>query len=300
MRGTSSQGERFVRPHPQEFSALCLAFQQIATRTWTRIGNNHTTPISVREDGITALNLQDLYLLQLKEFTVFDFTPQVESSTTGADWEWWFMQPGKYFGAAVQAKALTTDQKYDIAYVPKNGYPQIRRLLDYSKNKGLAPMYCFYNWWRMPPARHWPCQSFVEHEDLWGCALADGFNVWKLHLRQKYSLADLNKYTMPWHCIACCPGHVDGGPRGPSTRALGIARVLRDQSPTDEPSGYAYEQDDYPEFPEPRIVEELPERITILRRYAESHERIGRDLILELFGETPPRKVILQGKPEKE
>ena len=289
-----------MRQHPQKYSALCIAFQHIAARTWHRIHNNHTCPISVREDGITALNLQDLYQLQLQEFTVIDFTPYVESNATGADWEWWFMQPGKYFGAAVQAKTLTTAQDYDIGYVPKNGYPQIRRLLDYSQSKGLTPMYCFYNWWRVPPARHWPCHSFVEQEDLWGCALADGFNVWKLHLRQKYSLADLNKYTMPWHCIVCCPGYVDGEPRGQSTRASGIARVLRHQSSTNEPSEPDHEQGNYQEFPEPKIVEELPERITILREYVESHEKIGRDLILKLFGETPPRQVILQGTPEKE
>jgi len=140
-----------VRGHLHQFSGLCIAFQHMATRTWHRVRNNHTTGITLREDGITALNLQDLYKLQSQEFTVFDSTPHVESSTTGADWEWWFIQSGKHIGAAVQAKILTTTQDYDIAYVPKNGYPQIRRLLDYSKSNGLTPMYCFYNRWHVPP-----------------------------------------------------------------------------------------------------------------------------------------------------
>jgi hypothetical protein len=289
-----------MRRHPHDFDALCIAFQHIAARTWHRICSNHTTSISLREDGITALNLQDLYHLQSQEFIVMDFSPHVESSTTGADWEWWFMQPGRHFGAAVQAKALTTDQDYDIPYVPRNGYPQIRRLLDYSKSRGLAPMYCFYNWWLMPPLRHWPCGSFVEQEDLWGCALADGLNVWRLHQHHKHSLADLHEYTMPWHCIVCCPGHVHGGPEGPGTRAGGIARVLRRQRPHGQTSKPPQNQDEYAEFPEPKIVEELPERISVIRRLAQAHETIGADLIHKLFGETPPRQVILQGTPDKE
>jgi hypothetical protein len=286
--------------YSRQASALCAAFQHMATRTWHRIYNNHNTPISIREDGITALNLQDLYNFQSQEFSVVDFSPHVESSTTGADWEWWFMQPGRYFGAAVQAKALTVSQSYDIAYVPTNGYPQIRRLLDYSINSGVAPMYCFYNWWQIPPTQHWPCGSFVEQEDLWGCALADGLQVWKLHRQNRHTLVDLHKYTMPWHCIVCCSGHVVGGPEGPSTRAFGISRVLRSQQPLDEHTGQADEPDVYAQFPEPQIVQELPERIAVLRRYVHSHETIGRDMILKLFGKTPPAKVVLIGNPEKE
>lgn len=286
--------------HSHNFSALCIAFQHIAVRTWHRIRRNHTTPISVREDGLTAINLQDLYHLRSQDFTVVDFSPHVESSTTGADWEWWFMQPGRHFGAAVQAKALTAAQDYDIPYVPKNGYPQIRRLLDYSKSKGLAPMYCFYNWWKEPPVRYWPCGSFVEQDDLWGCALADGLNVWRLHQHQQHSLADIHKYTMPWHCIVCCPGHVHGRPEGPGTRATGIARVLRRQRPYDETFESPQSKDEYAEFPEPTIVEELPERISVLHRFAQANERIAGDLIHELFGKTPPKHVIMQGTPQRE
>lgn len=289
-----------MRKYPQNYNALCIAFQHMATRTWHRIRNNHTTPISIREDGITALNLQDLYHLQSQDFTVIDFSPHVESTPTGADWEWWFMQPGLHFGAAVQAKALSKAQEYDIAYIPNNGYPQIRRLLDYSKANGLTPMYCFYNWWQIQPIKHWPCGSFVEQEDLWGCALADGYNVWKLHQRNKHALSDLHKYTMPWHCIVCCPGYVHGGPEGPSTRAFGIACVLRLQRPEEDRQEVPDKLDEYPEFSEPRIVEELPERISVLRQYAQSHEEIGPDMIFKLFGETPPKQVILQGTPDKE
>lgn len=290
-----------MRTRPHNFDALCIAFQYMATRTWHRIHNNHTTPIAIREDGITALNLQDLYQLRSREFTVFDFSPHVESWNTGADWEWWFMQPGKNFGAAVQAKTLSPAQDYAIAYRSgRSRYPQICRLRDYSKAKGLTPMYCFYNWWPVPPIKHWPCDSIIKQEDLWGCALADGHNVWRLHQQQRYSLKDLHPYTMPWHCIVCCPAHGLGSPVGPGTRAVGIAKFLRQQRPNGELPESSHDQDDYHEWPEPQLVKKLPERIKELLRFKQSHKRIESEMIFKFFGKTPPRWVILQGTPEKE
>ncbi len=285
---------------PRNFCNLCDAFQHMAKSAWCLVHRNHTTPISIREDGITALNLQGLYLLQSQDFTVFDFSPHVESSTTGADWEWWFMQPGRNFGAAVQAKALSRNQEYDISYIPKKGYPQIKRLLDYSKTNALTPMYCFYNWWPTPPFQHWPCQSISEQNDLWGCALADGYVIWKLYRSGRYSLSDVHRLTMPWHCIVCCPGHNYGGaPTGPGTRAAGIARVLRTREIEEIPIEQSQEKEEYSEFPQPEIVTELPERISALRTLVGSREGISSDMVFELFGEYPPQRVILQGNLEE-
>ena len=113
-------------------------------------------------------------------------------------------------------------------------------------------------------------------------------------------LAELHKYTMPWHCIVCCTGHVCGGPEGPGTRAFGISHVLRRKRSEEEPPEHSDKQDEYPQFSMPRIVEQLPERISILRQHALSHERIRPELIFKLFGETPPKQVILHGITEEE
>jgi len=131
----------------------------------------------------------------------------------------------------------------------------------------------------------------VEREDLWGCSLADGYNVWRLHQQHKHSLADLLKYTMTWHCIVCCPRHIYEKPECPGTRAAGIARVLRRQ----DISGSPNKRDKYADFPEPKTVEKLPERISVLRQIALSSDTIRPDLIFKLFGESPPKHVILQG-----
>lgn len=279
--------------------ALCIAFQNLATRTWYRMKNNHETPISIREDGITALNLQDLYHLQSQEFTVVDFSPHVESNITGADWEWWIMQPGNNFGMAVQAKSLSKKGTYDIPYVPQNGYPQIQRLLDYSLSNGLMPLYCFYNWWRFPPAHFWPCGSYVEKEDLWGCALADGLTIWKLHCQKKYTIQSIHTCTMPWHCIVCCSGHVGQKPVGPGTKAEGIAQVLRGHSRKVSPDNMNIKEDEYTNFPEPTFHEEIPKRISVLRRLVKAGEEIDAGVIREYFGKYPPKKVVLQGSPDQ-
>ena len=161
-------------------------------------------------------------------------------------------------------------------------------------------MYCFYNWWLIPPSEHWPCRSFPVQEDLFGCALADGFTIWKLHRQNKHSLSDIHKYTMPWHCIVCCPGYIHGGSSGAGTRAAGIARVLRNPGSEDDMPDQSQEADEYPEFPEPKLVPELPERISTLRRLVQSREKINADIIVKLFGEYPPKKVILHGAPDME
>jgi len=208
---------------------VCSTFQLRATRTWHRMKKNRTTSIYLREDGITAINLQELYKFNSDEFLVFDFTPHKENRITGADWEWWWLQGGESFGAAVQAKSLKPNNTYDIGATDNDGYPQIQRLLNYSFHYQVTPLYCFYNYWNATPNSllYWPCGSYPNRPELWGCALMDGWSAWNLHLLDRYALADILPLCMPWHCIACCPVINSTGQMGVASRACGIARSLR-------------------------------------------------------------------------
>ncbi|MBN1761720.1 MAG: hypothetical protein JW878_01395 [Methanomicrobia archaeon] len=298
----SYDGRKSMRTHARDFGELCSSFQSIAIRTWHRMHNNLTTPISLREDGITAMNLQDLYNLHSSQVLIVDFSPYIESHRTSADWEWWFLQPHNYFGAAVQAKCLKSDNSYEIGYVPLNGYPQIRRLLDYSQKNALTPLYCFYNWWGTPPVMgYWPCGSFSYQDDLWGCSLSDGIVVYQLYRQGKNGIGDIYPLTMPWHCIACCPeyhaGSLDRSGKGYATRGASVAEVMREMIrsvPDSDDSAENY----YPNFLWPRIVPELPERIQVVRRLALAREPISPDRVSEYFGKFPPRYVVLQGSDE--
>ena len=273
-----------------KYNPLCEEFQKISKRTWNIMHNNLTLPIAVREDGITALNLQDLIKIKSNKIRIFDFTPQIESSQTGADWEWWFIQPGYCFGTAVQAKRLSKKSVYDVGY--KKG-SQIKLLLNYCKSNNITPMYCFYSWWNRPPYKHWPCGSYLEHNYLWGCSLADGYAIWKLHLQKKHKLSDIHKYTMPWHCIACCPKHIDGGPIGTATRAAGISVALRDNILYELDSKEFPKDDEFPDYDLPQVRQSLPDRISALLELSE--EDLNYDFIRHYFGEYPPAHIVLQG-----
>ena len=96
----------------------CKTFQTLSAQTWQLMRNNFNTPISIREDAITSLNLQHIYNSLGGLVSVFEFSPYDESRISGADWEWWFIGQTGVFGAAVQAKRLHTNQKYDVGYIP--------------------------------------------------------------------------------------------------------------------------------------------------------------------------------------
>ncbi len=282
------------REHDPGHSGLCVAFHHLATRTWERMENNFKTPIRLREDGITSMNLQDLYYLQSTAFTFVDFTPFVESRVTGADWEWWFQQSGSAFGAAVQAKCLQKDGSYNIEYVPPGTKkPQIERLLRYCRDYGVYPMYCFYNWWQQNPVPgYWPCGSFGHQEDRWGCAIADGTVIWRLHRQGHHDVHSLHKSSLPWHCIVCCPSHYSAGAPGPGTRAAGILQFLQAQGPGVSIREEQSDEEREP-LPGPHTVEHVPERISALLETVQSGREISAEFVREFFGDAPPRRVVV-------
>jgi len=191
-------------------SKLCLAFQMISERTWHRMKNNKMSGIKIGEETITETNLQDLDLLKLPYFHVWDFSKYQESHETGADWEWWFVDNNFYYGMAVQAKKLNEDDHtYSIDYKPqKTQYFQIKRLLDYSKRMNLTPSYCFYSYWELLGSidSYWPCPSIGYKRELWGCSIAHGLTVYKLFKMGKKSITDIIPISQPLHCFTCCPG----------------------------------------------------------------------------------------------
>ena len=267
----------------------CTTFQQLSVRTWGRMQNNLNTPILLREDGITSLNLQDIYNNLKKDILVIDFSPQVESSTTGADWEWWFLSKSGAFGAAVQAKCLSSKNTYDVGYTPKkSGYPQIERLLDYSVANDITPMYCFYNWFSsIPTGVSWPCGSFPQKDDLWGCALTDAWTIYSYHLKSQYSANVYLSFSEPWHCLTCCqPSGAELG-----SRAFAVAKRLvnkgRTSSATDYPT--IYKQTD---IRSPIIHKSLPDRVSKLIQMGRN-ENI--DHAIGEMKENMPRRLVLMG-----
>jgi hypothetical protein len=263
------------------------------------VERNRSTPIHLREDGITAINLQELYRFNSDRFIVFDFTPHKESNVSGADWEWWWLQQGHSFGAAVQAKTLDSDHEYGIDKTDSDDYPQIQKLVDYSFHYQVNALYCFYNYWNVLPQdlMDWPCRSFNNKPELWGCALADIKSISELHKQGRYSLRDVLPCCMPWHCIACCPGLFSAAESGPATRACGIARFLRHNRNPQVDDEERLNRDRLVDLPEPDTADELPVRIDQLLDSVTDGDGITRELVNDLWREEPPpNQVVLQGE----
>ena len=71
-------------------------------------------------------------------------------ATSGADIEWWIeISPKRYIGLNIQAKKRYKDSieydKIDHKIGKRKPTPQIDRLIQYSKKRGMIPLYCFYN-----------------------------------------------------------------------------------------------------------------------------------------------------------
>lgn len=267
----------------------CSTFQNIAIRTWWRMHNNFNTSIRLREDGFTSLNLQDIYILLNKNITVFDFNAKEESNITGADWEWWFLDKSGFFGAAVQAKRLKSNNKYDVGYIPpSNKYPQIERLLDYSIKNSISPMYCFYNWFStIPVGTTWPCGSFPRQDDLLGCTLADAWTVYAHHKKREYSANVYLGFSEPWHCITCCrPVGADSATRASEVtkRLVSHGKKLLD---VDYPNTYKNA-----DIPTPKIHETLPDRVIKMIQMG-NKETIGQ--LTQDQRDNLPRRLLLLG-----
>lgn len=279
----------------------CLVFHWLAQRTWELCRRNRYYPITLREDAITALNLQELYSNKISSLLIFDFTPYQEAFNTGADWEWWFLQKGYYIGAAVQAKLLGRDLCYNIDYVSRStGQSQIQKLLDYCVTNGLTPQYCFYNYWEMTDnvINHWPCLCINQNLMLWGCALAHGVVIWKLHNYRKYHINDILPVCIPWHCIVCCNHYFydDSLPVGPGNRASGLMeRLRRFNKIVIEKYG---DENSYDKLNEITIHKEMPVRVKELIIRHRKGVPIDKEILSKYWGEIIPKKVILQGNLE--
>ncbi|MCW5318833.1 hypothetical protein GTQ43_35840 [Nostoc sp. KVJ3] len=294
-----NQGKRTLPHYMQNitapvFDSLCSTFQLQAARTWSLVKNNHNTSVHLREDGITALNLQELYQFNSNRFLVFDFTTKKENAITGADWEWWFIQQNSFFGTVVQAKVLLRNLIYSINQSDTNGYPQIQRLLNYAIHYQVTPLYCFYNYW-IPGTQspNWFCHSFGNRSELWGCTLADALNTLLLHQRKRHSVKDLLPISVPWHCVACCPGIYSDELQGIATRACGFAQALR-QRLFEVPEERDF-RENISDLPKINTKRQLPPRIRSLISALQSGHGITRELINDLWSETPPDYVVLQG-----
>lgn len=198
----------------QPTTHLCHVFRILAERTWHDLSDAAKAGYSLGEESVTDYLLLDLKRRAPIEVIVSKFNRRDEGHTTGADWEWWFVQGGRGFGMRVQAKRLNpATQKYDTLdhTVRRTGRKQVNLLIGDAEaaSPRLYPMYCFYNY--IPPGGAqplWRCRSRGPDVREFGCSVADAYSIRAL-LRRKRKQTDLGSIgalSFPWSCMVCCNG----------------------------------------------------------------------------------------------
>lgn len=251
---------------------LCGPFKHLAARVWRDLGDAHRYAHALSEDAITDYLLLDLKRRAPGQVIVNKFTRRAEGTTTGADWEWWFVQGHRGVGLRVQAKRLNVSTvKYDTLdhTIRRTRQKQINLLLRDAESCSppLYPIYCFYNWLPGPaPAqptvnpRCGLCSLNAFPPDVrMGVTIADAYEVAAL-LRQKPPLVDfaaVSQISCPWVCLVCQLDHWTGSPI--PEQVLGLVSGFRTRHSRKKRTA-----------PWPRVADALP---SYVMRAIEAHDR---------------------------
>jgi hypothetical protein len=247
---------------------LCSLFQELAQLTWHSIEKSEAAGTSRGEVGLTEELLPELVLGGGGQVQVTQFSGRQEGKT-GADWEWWLTDAGgrRWFGMRIQAKVLSTESHSykELKYAP-GGKLQIERLVETAEDSPNKPYpaYCFYNFWpTSAESPAWPCGSYPETLESWGCAIADAYALLPLVRAGQISLQAVGPHERPWRCLVCCSGYfraLHGSdsilPDLPDIACAFVAGGLRGRlRPDSSPRG------DFGGNVIPRVIEGLPRNV---------------------------------------
>lgn len=179
--------------------------------TWDRIALEKKIKISIGEETITDINLQDLQLANWGEISTQKFN-RSEESENGADWEWWFVSAGKSFGLRIQAKKLDINKgiypKIDRHIGDDNTKPrQIDLLINCAlKNKPkLLPIYVFYSYFEnISEGFKNKCNLSDKLPDSsLGCTFLPAEILKNNYDLSKITPQLISDKVYPWHCLFC-------------------------------------------------------------------------------------------------
>jgi len=163
------------------------------------------------EEGITDRVLLDL-CRKIPGLKITKFTHKREAAN-GADWEWWIpTTTGRWFAFRMQAKKLLSSSsgrgKYDFSYkVESAGKTQLESLIDTAHIDGIPAVYALYN--------QAGSSRYSAHRHLHGCptptagqgvTVISAKAVAKVFGPHPAAVEDVQWLSLPWSCLAHCPG----------------------------------------------------------------------------------------------
>jgi hypothetical protein len=188
-------------------SNLCKTFCYQSGKTWDRLDIEKITGISIGEESLTDINLQDLKINCPFDIHIQKFNRIVEAKN-GADWEWWLISNKVGIGFRVQAKKIdvATLEYPEIYKMNKNG-KQIDLLINGAKaaSPKRIPLYVLYNCFDPYNTKYaWNCKTHIKNYKLLGCSIIPADLVLKKYKIPKLGFNQFSGLMYPWHCLVCC------------------------------------------------------------------------------------------------
>jgi hypothetical protein len=137
---------------------------------------------------------------------VFASRANVNENHTGADFEWWIRDGQSVIGLLVQAKRLVMadhGQYHGLDRATDDGTPQPERLIQTAASRGMTPIYVMYNGGR-PQFPEGPCRGRLPLRCRGTTVTSAGAIHALACAGSTASLADVQKYAIPWQCLVAC------------------------------------------------------------------------------------------------
>lgn len=259
-------------------TAICSTFKELAALTWRRIGQANRAGLFWSEETNTEtllLTMQERHPGQIAISAI----PKWREARIGADWEWWFGEPGAWIGMRVQAKRIKLPQeRFDGLFSQRaKSQPatQIDTLIDRADRDGIIPAYCFYvHSSRWPSLGFWPQRHMAEDEPTpLGCLIGHASSV---RAMRSTTLSKIASISFPWHLLVC--------PADPTLpMAVNLAKVFRASFralPT--PTAVAAKLG-HVDWPMMEPVQSLPDHVRPLLNRLQGEEAVGGDSYVNEF-----------------
>ncbi len=173
--------------------------------------------IRVGEESITDRLLLDLSRSFPHPTHIVKWNRFEESRKTGADWDWWFVEPrsGRGVGLRIQAKRVDyyNERLTGLDAQNQNG-PQRTMLQSSAAEAGVHPLYCFYLASEVARSGVTACGSFASDQAprgwpgpanaLYGCSIVGPKVVESAIQMGDQSLNFFWPLLLPWSCLVCC------------------------------------------------------------------------------------------------
>ncbi len=218
-------------------TSLLKKFNSLSTRIWNDMRDGYKHGISMGEESITDYLLLNASRFQNVNIEVYQFS-KMQESKNGADWQWWFLSPGKRnaFGIRIQAKKLNIDSqsykylddhKIDKTNKAKKIYQVDLLINDANRHPKfkLYPLYFFYNYWddRTITKKLVDCCKDAPHGSN-GWTFAKAPDIRPLAISGKKSLdPDVVRVSHPIKCLFCYDESKFDLPRGVQSALQKIA-----------------------------------------------------------------------------